>query len=123
MQYSAFKEGYSFNTLEEGGNDIRDSLRIRRNGDNIRIVSGKTTATVGTNGAKVCMVRPQLPSPSLRPQNMVCKACMQNCCFPAWCWGGVAGCQSLALIWWKIMGSTVQRFDAGALLLAILNLP
>ncbi|CAK0786837.1 hypothetical protein CVIRNUC_010051 [Coccomyxa viridis] len=55
IEYSAFKEGYSFNTLEEGGNDIRDSLRIRRNGDNIRIVSGKTTATVGTNGAKVCM--------------------------------------------------------------------
>ena len=65
MQYSAFKEGYSFNTLEEGGNDIRDSLRIRRNGDNIRIVSGKTTATVGTNGSKVCMVSPQLPSPNL----------------------------------------------------------
>ena len=62
MQYSAFKEGYSFNTLEEGGNDIRDSLRIRRNGDNIRIVSGKTTASVGANGAKVCMVSPQLPS-------------------------------------------------------------
>lgn len=61
MQYSAFKEGYSFNTLLEGGNDIRDSLRIRRNGDNIRIVSGKTVATVGTNGSKTCMVSAGCP--------------------------------------------------------------
>ena len=66
MQYAAFKEGYSFNTLLEG-QDLRDSLRVKRSGDNIKVASGKTTATVGTNGAKTCMVR---HSP--------------NICFPHW---------------------------------------
>ena len=55
MQYAAFKEGYSFNTLLEG-QDLRDSLRVKRSGDNIKVASGKTTASVGTNGAKICMV-------------------------------------------------------------------
>ena len=55
-QYAAFKEGYSFNTLLEG-QDLRDSLRVKRSGDNIQVASGKTTAKVGTNGAKTCMVR------------------------------------------------------------------
>ena len=57
-QYSAFKEGYSFNTvLNDDGQDLRDSLRVRRSGDDIKIQSGKTLAKVGTNGAKVCEVR------------------------------------------------------------------
>ncbi len=55
-QYAAFKEGYSFNTLLKGA-DLRDSLHVKRSGNVIKIAGGKTTATVGTNGAKVCMVR------------------------------------------------------------------
>ncbi len=56
-QYTAFKEGYSFNTLLKGA-DLRDSLHVKRSGNLIKIAGGKTTATVGTNGAKVCMVTP-----------------------------------------------------------------
>lgn len=64
VQYAAFKEGYSFNTLLEG-QDLRDSLRVKRNGDNIKVQAGKTLATVGTNGAKTCMVSLLvLPRPS-----------------------------------------------------------
>ena len=52
------REGYSFNTvLNDDGQDLRDSLRVRRSGDDIKIQSGKTLAKVGTNGAKVCEVR------------------------------------------------------------------
>ncbi len=56
VQYAAFKEGYSFNTLLKGA-DLRDSLRVKRSGNVIKVAGGKTTATVGMNGAKVCMVR------------------------------------------------------------------
>ena len=61
MQYAAFKQGYSFNTLL-AGQDLRDALLVKRSGDNIKVASGKTTAAVGTNGSKICMVR-HLPSP------------------------------------------------------------
>ncbi|BDA50254.1 hypothetical protein COCOBI_15-3830 [Coccomyxa sp. Obi] len=54
IEYAAFKEGYSFNTLLKGS-DLRDSLRVKRSGNVIKVAGGKTTATVGMNGSKVCM--------------------------------------------------------------------
>ncbi len=56
LQYAAFKEGYSFNTLLRGA-DLRDSLHVKRSGNVIKVAGGKTTAVVGMNGSKVCMVR------------------------------------------------------------------
>lgn len=61
-QYAAFKEGYSFNTLLKGA-DLRDSLHVKRSGNVIKVAGGKTTAVVGMNGSKVCMVSRLLFAP------------------------------------------------------------
>ncbi|EIE23265.1 hypothetical protein COCSUDRAFT_33294 [Coccomyxa subellipsoidea C-169] len=54
IEYAAFKEGYSFNTLLRGA-DLRDSLHVKRSGNVIKVAGGKTTAVIGMNGSKVCM--------------------------------------------------------------------
>ena len=82
VQYAAFKEGYSFNTLLKGS-DLRDSLRVKRSGNVIKVAGGKTTAVVGMNGSKVCMVRFR-PPVTLAQQLLVDLACLwgKNAVFP-----------------------------------------
>ncbi|KAK9903337.1 hypothetical protein WJX75_003171 [Coccomyxa subellipsoidea] len=70
IEYAAFKEGYSFNTLLKGS-DLRDSLRVKRSGNVIKVAGGKTTAVVGMNGSKVCMDSIFPISMMLLPRNSI----------------------------------------------------
>ena len=60
---AAFKEGYSWNTLLNGGADLRDALRVKKSGSTVKIAGGQSTATLEGKVTKVCMVRARCWAP------------------------------------------------------------